>query len=745
MSTIIAAFLLSITITKAATPLNCTAANFTDPSSLSSTEKLCTAEIEEIIPAEVGTITAFFKPSYIPSIQSADREGKEIFSSFLSGSTPSGSKLQKYAITLAFVVIPAVGFLFLNLCCCFCCSCCHTFCKCCHYKCCHLCKCIPKTTGSYGTCSTCYPLLWWLVLSLTMCAAGSAGAIQGLFKLNDSMVKSVCIFDDVYIKFNAFLNNVKSPLDQLNTNFQRSVEELKEAAIQDPQLSENVRNIGNAFESVSEQAKKNMENIDISSPYKKACDTVWDNLITQCGEAKMTITTDAKKIDQTLIDVQVQIQTSVVDASVGATQALSSGSNTIGLAQKQVKVLLNPRTYNLITYSSLLRENRVYGGVGGFGWIMIPVFFGFLSFIFMKCCRKRRKLKEGEYKSNPNLEGHVIQLSRCFGSFAACFCGCICSWWLVLLFGILSSVLAIVFSLIATIGSDACLVVPNLPQQLGVLSGNEQVTQITDTCWNRTGNLFSGLGLDKQIKLDGINFTEFKEQFSNNGVEINKDSVSQLKSTIETIDLNCYNNSIPLLNKTVNCVNWIIKNISYAENAFNTNPSAGLLSASGEKLISQVKCAINDFKVGTGCYFVAETWEDAMKVLCDDTIDSFHWIGTAELLIATVAVPYALTMMCIMKRMGGHGPIKSSHSSSVDDDGRDNDSDSDSNDDAGYTVHSKYKQKYSSSNEVQEWNIEDDSSDDDLDSDEILKWSKNRKVQRAGTRNSQYTYVGEMM
>tara|TARA_B110000211_G_C13549072_1_gene322789 strand:- start:27 stop:248 length:222 start_codon:yes stop_codon:yes gene_type:complete len=37
------------------------------------------------------------------------------------------------------------------------------------------------------------------------------------------------------------------------------------------------------------------------------------------------------------------------------------------------------------------------------------------------------------------------------------------------------------------------------------------------------------------------------------------------------------------------------------------------------------------------------------------------WIGTSELFLAILAMPYAITMLFIMKRFGGHGPIRGSH------------------------------------------------------------------------------------
>ena len=140
-----------------------------------------------------------------------------------------------------------------------------------------------------------------------------------MYSLNDSVVSSVCLIDDAYLRFNAFLDNVKTPLDQLNTDFALSVSDLQDAAIQDPRLSENVRRIGASFGVVQTRAMFNKLQVPTAALHKSACDTVWDELSTQCDEARVNILADANKIDQSLIDVQVQIQTSVVDASADAT------------------------------------------------------------------------------------------------------------------------------------------------------------------------------------------------------------------------------------------------------------------------------------------------------------------------------------------------------------------------------------------------------------------------------------------
>ena len=99
-------------------------------------------------------------------------------------------------------------------------------------------------------------------------------------------------------------------------------------------------------------------------------------------------------------------------------------------------------------------------------------------------------------------------------------------------------------------------------------------------------------------------------------------------------------------------------NITHTEDAFNNNPAATKLITAGEATINTVKCAIKDFVAATGCYFIATTWDEVQKIMCGGVIGSFGWIGLSELLLAIIAVPYAITMLFILKRYGGHGPVR---------------------------------------------------------------------------------------
>ena len=129
-----------------------------------------------------------------------------------------------------------------------------------------------------------------------------AGVVQGVYKMNDAVVNSVCLVDDTYLRFDAFLNNVKVPLKLLNENFGEAVDQLKDAAVQDPQLTINIRDIGSAFDMVKEQAINNKAQVAPGTAFKTTCDLAWDEMITQCESAKTTIGDSADEVEQTCVD-----------------------------------------------------------------------------------------------------------------------------------------------------------------------------------------------------------------------------------------------------------------------------------------------------------------------------------------------------------------------------------------------------------------------------------------------------------
>ena len=223
---------------------------------------------------------------------------------------------------------------------------------------------------------------------------------------------------------------------------------LKKAAVQDPQLSQNVRDIGNAFDVLANQAKLNKDAVPALDLGKIPCDEAWDALISKATEAQTDIDAQATKIDKSLSDVQTEIQSSVIEASAAATEALSEGSATIATTQKQVADLLNPRSYSLIEFTAIFKGQKDSSAFGQYGWVFVAVVIGFLSILGMKMFSHERVIEEAP-RSNSDMWGDVREL-KCPGKCFAC-CGC-CSWFLTLWFGTLCALFAVIFLPIHAVG-----------------------------------------------------------------------------------------------------------------------------------------------------------------------------------------------------------------------------------------------------------------------------------------------------
>ena len=132
---------------------------------------------------------------------------------------------------------------------------------------------------------------------------------------------------------------------------------------------------------------------------------------------------------------------------------------------------------------------------------------------------------------------------------------------------------------------------------------------------------------------------------------------------IKNMKLPCYgptlnpDENVMKANETLAEIARIEKQVEKAEKAFEDDPAADKIKESGDKLVGTLKCAVSSFKNVTKCYFVKTTWDEVADLVCSGVTESLFWLALAELTIAILAVPYAITTLCILKRHGGHGPL----------------------------------------------------------------------------------------
>ena len=457
-----------------------------------SKEPVCKDIVASATTALLTRSAANLRPASLNPAESS-RDGKKILSSYLNGCTSDENEIRGYLTALGMLAIPAAFFLFVNInCCCFC-TCCHSCCKICSG--CRFCKCIPRDTEKqYTSCERNCPVGLWFFLSLLFIIFASLGMTQGIFEFNDSMVGGVCQLDNWYERISAFTVNVKVPLNTLNKDFKNATVELEAASIIDPQLSQNVKNITTFFSSINKAVQGAKDSVPdgttaIEEQTKKECDAEWDAITEQITKAQEESVESAENLDTTLQNTQNSINDNIVQMAGPAAAAIKTITKALDDFQEQVDATIDPHSiggskasgatgFNLFGVATIIQEQRTNLAFGAFGQWFIAMFFGFIAIIGMKLMTEEKYLQDPE-RRNPGLEGDVIQLT-CMGRCCSRF-GC-CSWWLVLLFGIFSALIALATLPIAAVGRDLCQILPTLPRDLGKWQGAEStITRLTNT------------------------------------------------------------------------------------------------------------------------------------------------------------------------------------------------------------------------------------------------------------------------
>ena len=168
--------------------------------------------------------------------------------------------------------------------------------------------------------------------------------------------------------------------------------------------------------------------------------------------------------------------------------------------------------------------------------------------------------------------------------------------------------------------------------------------------------MFEGLNLDESIDVDSINFDDFDNAFET--VKIPTDGLDTLKKTVAEMQSNCKTGAdteIDALNAAIDAAK---SQCEVTELGFVTSTTVADIKRSAQALVDTIKVAITAFIDATGCFFIACTWQETVGVICDGMVGSLGALGTAQMFIAVLSIPFAFAFMYIMKVMGGHGPVK---------------------------------------------------------------------------------------
>jgi hypothetical protein len=457
---------------------NCTAPGYERPADLESEHKLCTTsavgDAEAKANAAADSVTGGFRATDV----GAEARGGEKLINDLFGGDLANDDIIAYVRALAVLVAPPAIFLILNFCCCFWCSCMRGCCWLCP-SCCKCCKCLPSDERAYSKCQKCVPALVWLILSLCVFIFAIMGVISGTYKLVDSTSASVCMWDNAFIRFKAFMNNVEQPLGRLGTKFSEAVDDMKGNTAFPPALTQGLNDLGDSLGVIEAYAvaAKNASNTSIS-----ACPESWQNIVDASEEAKEGTYKSAEELNDVLKDIQKMILDNIVSQSGPVTEKIDEASSAIADMKKQLDDTMDPGPDGLgiFQYAQIARDQRDNAAFSQWGWVFLVVVFAIFGILGMLMCKKEVNFEpDGRHpRSNPTLSGDAMKLTA-IGSCCARF-GTL-SWCIYLVFATIGALFALIFLPLTAVVSDVCLVLPTLPQQLGDITQVSSIQNISDT------------------------------------------------------------------------------------------------------------------------------------------------------------------------------------------------------------------------------------------------------------------------
>merc|ERR1712072_286195 len=98
--------------------------------------------------------------------------------------------------------------------------------------------------------------------------------------------------------------------------------------------------------------------------------------------------------------------------------------------------------------------------------------------------------------------------------------------------------------------------------------------------------------------------------------------------------------------------------VEWVKGNFSADPTAENIAKAGKDVVGAVSDAICQFKEVSTCFFVRQTWDSVSDLICENLNGSLANMALYQLLVAIMAIPYAIALLLVNRRCGGHGPIK---------------------------------------------------------------------------------------
>lgn len=501
----------------------------------------------------------------------------------------------------------------------------------------------------------------WLLSAILVLAFAVVGIVTGTFKLVDTVPATACTWDDTNIKMTAFLNNVLEPMNTLETDFNIAVTRMQDSTTFPPNLVDGVEDLESQLADIATKAdaagtaaRTNW----VGASFPQACEDAWDEISSKATDAETATNKQAQDLNWVLRDIQNSINDAIVGQKDEVNEKIDVSKTAIVDMRTTFEDTLSARP--ALNIAKLARQHRHNAAFSQWGNVFVAIVLALIGIPGMAKCHKEANYEPNGQgpRSNPNLSGSAQQLTTiggCCARFTAC------SWCIMLSFGTLGAMFAVLFMPLTVVMHDACQVLPDLPGRLGELTGNTMVQNISDTCWTDGANLFDGFGLRSMISTDSIDFGDIEK--SREDPDISEDGLVALIHLLDTMRDNsqqCYDKANT--NGTVDDLRTAIAqgrtHVEWVKGNFSADPTAENIANAGKEVVGALDDAICQFKEVSTCFFVRQTWDSVSDLICENLNGSLANMALYQLLVAIMAIPYAIALLLVNRRCGGHGPIK---------------------------------------------------------------------------------------
>ena len=544
--------------------------------------------------------------------------------------------------TIVALILPGLLFLILNKCCCIFCCCGRTCCKANCNKCCFT----PSSSKQYNKMLQMLPAIGYTALAFLIFLFGIIGMSSGSGAFANAFIRGSCMIDTVNLRTQGFIENIISPITDLNTQFGIVVNTVSTSLGDTSDITNSMKTLESKWDYLQKTADDYKD--------QSTCPNELETISRSAAAAKIATNNAAASLESDLSNVQKSITTNLLDSQTSISDVTKSSQASADDMKAAVDGALSSTSTRAIDAAKQINEHNAKISAGPFAWIFIvPVFFS-IGFGMMKMNTEVTTIGAGSVASNQNLSGKVNKLTSmgaCGGRTVAC------AWCSTFTFAMVSCLLAALFMPVAQIFADVCYAIDDFPLKLGAStsstddsasSGNS--TNIFKGCWDGE-SIFDILGMADSMTFVNINFGGV-----DNEVDIVSDEYKQVRSLIASLPDEC--------KYTLND-DWRRVDITRIKVETDIETYQKNLKSIETEQVNLLTGLVDNIKNSGSCIFLKSTWEETYDILCVDAAHALGVLGSMSLLVGIFGFFSAFFILWTSQTNAGHGPTKASDDTQI--------------------------------------------------------------------------------